>query len=240
MNVIDIIILLVIAFGAVIGFHNGFTKQLVSFVGFIVVIILSYLLKNIISGFLYEHLPFFGFGGVLKGVTVLNIALYEVIAFLIVFSILMIIFRVLLKVTGIFETILKFTIILGIPSKLLGAIVGVIQSLCYAFIGLYVLSFPIFNIDGMEESKIRNMILDNTPILSTIAEDSLDVFKEFKTLKTKYDGKESAAAFNLEALDLFLKYKVVTVESVERLKEKGKISIPNMEQVIDKYREETN
>lgn len=238
MNLIDVIILLGIAFGAVIGFKNGFTKQLVSFVGFIIVIILSYLFKNVISGFLYQYFPFFGFGGVLKGVTVLNIAVYEIISFLIVFSLLMIVFRILLKITGIFETILKFTIILGIPSKLLGAIVGIVESVCYVFITLYILSLPIFNIDGMQESKLRNNILNNTPILSTITKDGLSVFDEFNSLKDKYEGKESPNEFNLEALDLFLKYKVVTVQSIDRLKEKGKLSIPNMDSVVSKYREQ--
>lgn len=238
MNLVDLIIIILLAFGALIGFKNGFTKQLVSFIGFLVLILVSYLFKNIISGFLYEYLPFFGFGGVLKGVTVLNIALYEIIAFLVVFSILMIVFRILLRVTGIFEKILKFTIILGIPSKILGAIVGVVEYFCYIFIALYILSMPVFHIDGFENSKLKSGILNNTPILSSITKDGLTVFEEFNDLKEKYDGKKSASEFNLEALDLFLKYKVVTVESVDRLKEKGKLSIPNMETIVNKYREE--
>ena len=36
-----------------------------------------------------KFLPFFNFGGIIKGVTVLNIALYEAIAFILVAGILM-------------------------------------------------------------------------------------------------------------------------------------------------------
>ena len=46
MNVLDIIIIIFILFGAVLGFKRGFTKELVEAVGFIVVLIIAYLLKT--------------------------------------------------------------------------------------------------------------------------------------------------------------------------------------------------
>ena len=46
MNVIDIGIILFIIYGFIVGFKNGFTKQLVKTIGFILVIILAYYLKN--------------------------------------------------------------------------------------------------------------------------------------------------------------------------------------------------
>ena len=118
MNIIDIIIILFLILGAYIGFKQGFTKSLVSFLGILFVAIIAYFLKNPVSEFLMSFCPFFNFGGIIKGVTVLNIAVYEIIAFILVFSILMIALKVLLLATGILETILKFTIILGIPSKI--------------------------------------------------------------------------------------------------------------------------
>ena len=75
MKIVDIVILIIILLGAVIGFKRGFTRSLVSALGFIVIAILAYFLKNPLSILLYENLPFFKFGGILKGVTVLNIAL---------------------------------------------------------------------------------------------------------------------------------------------------------------------
>ncbi len=238
MNMIDVIIILVILFGAVMGYKNGFTKQLISFVGFIIVIILSYLLKNYISGLLYTWLPFFKFGGVLKGVTVLNIVLYEVIAFMIVFSLLMILFRVLLFASKIFETLLKFTIILGIPSKLLGAVVGMVEYSIMAFIGLYILTLPIFDIEGLENSKFKDEILHNTPVLSHYTKDGLAVFEEFHDLKEKYETLDNANEFNLEALDLLLKYKIVTTKSVQKLVDNKKIEIIGIDTVLSKYEDQ--
>lgn len=235
MNIIDVLIILVILFGAVTGFKNGFTKQLISFIGTILVILLSFALKNYVSELLYTYLPFFKFGGILKGVTVLNIAIYEIIAFFLVFSVLMVILRVALFASKIFETVLKFTIILGIPSKILGAFVGALEYFLLVFIGLYILTLPVFDIEGMNHSKLRNQILNDTPILSKYSKDALSVFDEFKMLKEKYEVEDNANQFNLETLDVFLKYKIITPESVEKLIEKKKLQITNVDTVLEKY-----
>lgn len=238
LNLVDIIIIVFILSGVAIGWKRGATKQLVSCVGLILVVVLSFFLKNPVSVFLYEHLPFFKFGGVLKGVTVLNILLYEVIAFLIVFTILMVALKLLMLATTLFEAILKATIVLGIPSKLLGALIGVIEYFVITFIILYVLMLPMFNVPFVKESKYANKILKSTPILSTMVDKSMKVIDEFASLKEKYEVAESATEFNLETLDLFLKYDIVALSSVDKLIEKNKLVIDNVDSVLNKYRAE--
>lgn len=238
MNVIDIAILILLAFGALVGFKRGFTKELVSFVGFILVAILSFALKDTVSVWLYQVMPFFNFGGIFKGVTALNIIVYEVIAFLVVFAILMIIFKLVLFATGIIEKIFDLTIVLGIFSKFLGAIVGVVEYFVIIFIVLYVASLPFFNFDILNESKLRGPILNNTPILSGMVDKSIQVLNEFAELKDKYETSGSANEFNREALDLFLEYKIISVENVELLVERDKLSIDRIDELLDKYREE--
>ncbi len=239
MNIIDIIIILFLILGAYIGFKQGFTKSLVSFLGILFVAIIAYFLKNPVSEFLMSFCPFFNFGGIIKGVTVLNIAVYEIIAFILVFSILMIALKVLLLATGILETILKFTIILGIPSKILGSIVGIIKHYVIIFFVLYFLSMPNFvDVEFIKNSNYREPILRNTPLLSNVAESTLKVLDEFKGLSDKYTDTENSNEFNLETLDLFLKYKVVTVDTVKKLENNGKIDIKGMDRVISKYEEE--
>lgn len=237
LSFIDGIIILFILSGALLGFKRGVTKQLISCLGLIAVVILSFWLKNPISVFLYEHLPFFKFGGIFKGVTVLNILLYEVIAFFIVFSILMILLKVLMFVSSIFETILKATIILSIPSKLLGAVVGLIEYFILTFIVLYILMLPVFHVPILEHSKLSASILKSTPILSRMVDKSLKVVEEFTDLKKKYETTTNASEFNLETLDLFLKYDIVSVSSVEKLVEKKKLEINNIDQILNKYKE---
>lgn len=223
MGVVDIIILIFLAFGALIGFKRGFTRQLVSLVGIFVIIILSYLFKNPVSIFLYNNLPFFNFGGIFKDITVLNVLVYEVIAFFIVFFVLTIIFRILVKITNVFEKLLNATIILGIPSKILGALLGVVQNLIYTFIVLYILSLPTFNLTIIKDSKVGNLILDKTPILNKIADKTLSVFNQVIELKEEFDTTTNVGEYNQKTLNIMIDSGVITEENARKLIEKGKI-----------------
>ena len=233
MTIFDFILLLFILLGGFVGFKRGLTTQLVSTVGFVVIIIISYLFKGIVASFMYNNLPFFDFGGIFKGLSVLNILVYEIIAFLTVFSVLMIIFQLVLRCTRVFETILKFTIVLGIPSKIAGAIVGIIENYVIVFIFLYIISLPTFNIKV--DSNFKNSILNNTPVLNHTVENSVALFTEFKKLKDKYEDTTNPNDFNKETLNLLLKYKITDVDSVKVLVEKDKIKIEGIDEVLSKY-----
>lgn len=235
MLVADIIILIFILLGVVVGFKRGLTTELISTLGIIIIVVVAFILKNPVSQVLYSYLPFFKFGGFIKGVTVLNILVYEIIAFLLVLGILTIVFKLVLSFTKIFEKLLKYTIVLGIPSKIAGAVVGIIENYIWAFIILYVISLPFFNFNF--ESKYRDKILNNTPILSKYIDSSTKVIDEFADLKDKYEVTTNATEFNRETLDLFLKYKIITVDSVEELIKKDKLSISNVDEILNKYKE---
>ncbi len=239
MNITDFLIIIFIVLGAFVGAKQGFTKALVSFLGTIIVVVLSYFLKNPVSEFLMSFCPFFNFGGIIKGVTVLNIAVYEVIAFILVYFILMAILNAVLFATGIFEKLLKFTIVLGMPSAIFGAIIGAIKNYVIVFFVLYILSMPNFvDVGFVKNSKFREPILVNTPLLSNIAGSALEALDEFKGLADKYTDSTDINAYNLETLDVFLKYKIVTVDTVKKLDESGKIEINGIETVLSKYEEE--
>jgi Uncharacterized membrane protein, required for colicin V production len=236
MNIIDVIVVLLILFGAVIGFKNGFTKQLFSFVGLLLIILIAFTLKNPISEFLYAFFPFFKFGGIIKGVTVLNILLYEVFAFVFIFSILMIGYNIILNATSIFERFLKMTIVLGIPSKILGMLVGMIEYLIVSYVVLLILSFPIFGNDILSGSKTKEFVLTKIPVMNNISSKTLEMADRFTKIKDKYQSEDNANEFNLETLDLFLEYKVVSVKNVEKLIEKDKLSLNGVESVLGKHR----
>ena len=232
MLVVDFIIIL----GAIVGFKRGFTRSLLSAVGLVLIVILSFLFKNQISVLFYENLPFFKFGGVLKGVTVLNMFLYELIAFFVVALILSIILRILLVVSTLLEKVLEATILLGIPSKILGAIVGALEAYVITFLILYMVSLPLFNNSLIKDSKFKDAILYNTPILTGLLGNSMYAVDEFALLRDKYESEENANQFNYEALDLMLKYKIVTVHSVDILIRKDKLKIENIDYLLNQYR----
>jgi len=236
MNIVDIVILIFLAFGALIGFKKGFTNQLVSLVGIFLIIIFSFLLKNPVSVFLYNNLPFFNFGGIFKDITVINILVYEVIAFFIVVAILTFIFKILLFASSIFEKLLNMTIILGFPSKILGMITGAVEGFVWVFILLYIVSLPLFNFKEVNDSKLMAPILKNTPILSSFTKDFKDALDEFSDLKEEYKKDGNKQEFNYNTLNTLLKYKIITVESATKLNEKGKLKIENVDTLIDLYR----
>ena len=223
MNVIDIVILIFLAFGALIGFKRGFTNEFVSLVGIFLIIIFSFLLKNPVSVFLYNNLPFINFGGIFKDISVINILVYEVIAFFVIFVVLTLIFKILLKVTKIFEKILNATIILGIPSKILGAVLGIVQNLIYVFVVLYILNLPSIGFNLINESKVASTILNKTPILTNVCDKTLVVFDEINNMAKEYENTDNVGEFNQKALNLMIDNGIITKENAQKLIDNNKI-----------------
>jgi uncharacterized membrane protein required for colicin V production len=221
MNILDALIIIFLMIGALAGFRRGLIKQGVLLVGLIVVLVLSFYIRIPVSNFFYKNLPFFNFDGVFKGMSVLNILIYESIAFLIVFSVLYIVLRVVIKISGLIEKILKATIILGFFSKLGGLIVGALESYVVMFIILFVASQPFLKVTGMEDSKLTPIIVNKTPFLSDSVEDFRFVFDEIEKIVTSYS--EEDVDFNEKTIEIFLKYNIITQENINVLKEKGKI-----------------
>lgn len=236
MNVVDILIILFIFIGGVIGYKRGAVKELVQAVGLIVVAALAFLLKNPLSVIFYENLPFFKFGGILKGITVLNIFLYEFIAFLILFSILMLLWKLVVIASSLIQKIINATVILKLPSKIIGFVLGIVEYYIIAFVILYILILPIFNLNFIADSKCTNEILNETPVLSLTVKENMKFINEFAQLKEKYKNSNSTE-FNYDTLDLFLKYDIVNIDSVKKLVEKDKIDIKGIDKLIERYSE---
>ncbi len=239
MDIVDIVIIILILLGTIIGLARGFTKQLVSSLGTIISIILAFVFKNKISILLYSNLPFYKFGGVLKGVTSLNILLYELIAFLLVFLVFSIIFKVLSFLASALESVLTASLIFGLPSKILGAILGFIESYVLVFVLLFILTLPVFQFNDyiLDHSKFAEKILLDTPIVSNYTQDTVNIVSEFSNLKEEYKNTDDSMKFNRDTLKLFLKYKIITVESVETLIKKDKLKIDAVEEILNCYRE---
>ena len=185
------------------------------------------------SQLLYTYLPFFIFAGDFEGLTVLNIVIYEALAFVIVYVILMSILQILISVTGVIEKVLNFTIVLGIPSKLLGALFGFFETYLFVFVALFLLSqIPVTNA-YIKDSFVADKIANSSPILSGISENYYKAFEEIISIKDQniHDKNE----YNRQSLDILLKYDIVDVDSARDLIESGKMPIENAEGILDKY-----
>lgn len=229
MNVIDIaVVFIILAFG-IMGAQRGVFKQLVTTIGFILVVVLAYYLKNPLAEFLSLNLPFFGFKA-----SSFNIMFYQAIAFIVVVAILLAILNILISVTGVVEKILKFTIILGIPSKILGFIAGIVEGFVIVFVGLFFLQQPSLRIDIVNESKLSDRILSSTPILSNVSSGMVCTINDIYEL-TSSSSKLSDNELDLQSIDLMLKHKVISKSYVNKLIDAKKIKIVGIENVLNKY-----
>lgn len=236
MALVDLLILTIIIIYVARGFANGAIKELVSFIGGLVVIVIAYFLKNPLSVYLYKHLPFFEFDGIMSGVSVINIIIYEILSFLIVVAVLFIVYRVIISITNLIETILKMTVILAIPSKIIGIVVGFVEGVIVTFIILFMLLQFTYTKKYVDESKYGHIILTSTPILSNITKSVYDSLVEIHKVAEKYKDSTDRNAVNLEAFDIILKYKLIDIENATSLVESGKLKLEGAQAVIDKYK----
>ena len=235
MNIIDALILLFLLLGAVVGFKQGVLKKTVSFVGLLIIIFISFSLKNYVSVFLYENLPFFNFWGLLSGLEVLNIVLYELVAFLLVFAVLSLLLRIIISLTGLVEKVLKMTIILAIPSKILGMVVGFLEYYIIVFVVLFIVAQPIFHVNILNDSKYKDVILNKTPIISNYAKKTFKTYQETWDIIKEHD-QNNTIDINTSILEIMLKNKVITVDNVSSLIDKDKLHIKDQEQILSKYK----
>lgn len=233
LNIVDAIIILIILLGGIIGFKEGIIKKLTSVIGLILVVILSFTLKNYLSVIFYENLPFFDLWGAFKGIQVLNIIFYEMLAFLIIASVLTLVYRLFLGVSGLIEKILKATVILSIPSKILGFFAGLLENYIWVYLFLFVLTLPVINIKEIRESNLATSILEKTPILSKYTNKTLAIYNDLYNIIDNKENKTNEQV-NESAMDLMLKYEIITPSSARKLIDKNKVSVSD-DSFIDKY-----
>lgn len=230
-NVVDAIIILFLLTGAVLGFKRGAIQTLATLIGTILILIIAYYLKNPLSVFLYTYLPFFKLGGIFNGITVINILIYEAIAFLIVLGVLSVLLSVILKITGILSKIIDHSIILTLPSKLIGIAVGFLEAYVFLFVLLFIFSQFSFSNTVLKDSKYTNIILSKTPF-TTGFKNSYNAFNEIRDLGNNSNNKD------YEALNTLLKYDIITTDNAHKLVDNGKINIKGSNKLIERY--ETN
>ena len=224
MNIVDVVIIMGLLLGGVTGAKNGFFRQSVVLIGTILCFILAWVFKNPIANFLSFTLPFFNFAGPFEGLTSLNIVMYQLIAFLLLLSLFSAILAIIIKATGVFEKILNFTIILGIPSKILGFIVGVIEAYVIIFVVLFFVNQPAVNLEIVKESTFSPKIVNSSPGLSNIVGNMNDAVNDIYDITKDYNINQNTNSFNKKVINSLLEHKVIDKDYLDKLVSKGKIN----------------
>ena len=240
MSAIDIVILLLLIMFGVVGWKQGVIKEVVQLGGMVVILVISFMFKDELGNVFCKWLPFFEFAGSpIEGMISLNILIYQLLGFFIIFTVLYAIYSIILKLSGIFQKLVDWTLILLIPSKIGGLIVGLIEGYILIFILLLlILVLPANVTNNYRNSKLVNTIVYETPILSSAAKDVTTSLKDIYNLTDQVINKKiETNDANLKTIDIMLKYDLVTPKTVEQLVILDKLKgIKGIDNVINKYK----
>ena len=227
--IVDILIVVFLLLGTYAGWRKGLIKSLVNFIGLVAVVILSFYLKTFVANFLIDKMPFFNFAG-LNGLSSVNILIYNVISFVFVFVILYCVLNLIISITGFIDLLLKFTVIWIIPSKILGAIVGLLETWVYLYLVLFVLSA--FNVTSsfVLDSKVATFMLDKTPIVNNVFGGAYDTIKNVYNDIEAYEKDENKTTedLNLRILQIEINNGLITKEKAQELIDSDKIDLGNV------------
>lgn len=240
MTAIDIVILLLLVMFGVVGWKQGIIKEAVQLVGMIIILVIAFMFKGELGNIFCKWLPFFNFNGSpVEGMTTLNILLYQVLGFVIIFTVLYAIYTIILKLSGIFQKILDWTIILLIPSKIGGLIIGLLEGYILIFVLLLIITgLPASYTSNFTNSNLVQTIVYKTPVLSSASKDVTNSMKDIYVLVDEVAQKKiSTNEANLKTVDIMLKYDLVTPKTVEQLVILDKLKgIKGIDSVIEKYK----
>ncbi len=238
-TVIGTLATIAIIIGLVVGFIVGlmapFSDKTVKAIGVILAVFAAHYIKNPVSVFLYKHLPFFDFFGPVKGVTSLNILLYEFLAFIIVLILILIVLRILMIFTKVIDKLVGFVLGIGIPTNF---ITGILY-FCITYIILFVIAYFGFTITALAgyprgDRTFADSFIE-TPVLKSTLGQPLGSLLEIANLSIDYNVSTRTDEFNSKALEVLLKNDIISTKNAKSLLESGKMDIKDSGKLIAKY-----
>lgn len=230
--VLDIVIGIILLLGVFYGTKKGFINGFLSLIGFALILTFSFLFHSSVADVLLKGMPFIKFKGVYKGITSLNILFYEAIGFILIFVFLLSILGLLLKVTGILQKIIDYSIVLTLPSKILGIIAGLINAIIVIFIMLFVL----LNINSTRkyvyDSKVATFVLQRTFILSDATSEYYLSAEEINDTINQCKSADESKKCNANVTNILIKYDIISKEKVIELIDSNKLKNINKEDIL--------
>jgi membrane protein required for colicin V production len=174
-SILDIIILLVLLIGFILGYKDGFVRKLVGLIGFALAVFLAVYFSD-------------DLGRVIESVFGIEIYLASIFAGLLIFWFVIFIFAILKRLVHPFDKVNN------VINRVIGGAVGLIQIafiLSAVFLLLKIFSIP--GKDGADSSlfykRVYNIIPDTISYLSDYTPDAKEKFKEYILDKDKPVGQ---------------------------------------------------
>lgn len=216
MNAVDYVIIVILVISTLLGLKKGVIKSLVQLVGTVAIVILSYVFKGYLANYLMSFMPFLNFPG-FEGITAINILMYEMISFIVIFILFYCVLNILLTLSGLIETLLKITVVLAIPSKILGAIVGFLEGVVLAFLITFCLFHLGFTQNYVAESKFGVVLLERTPFMGQVMAKTTLALESIHDVVSKIEKEEDRPAANARVLQELIHYQIITKEDAKRI-----------------------
>ena len=236
-NFIDFIIVIFLLVGIFRGWRSGGISSAINLVGTFLIFVIAFYLKNPVSTFMYQHWPFFSFGGIFQGISVFNILFYEALAYVVCLIVLSILLKLIIRITGLVDRLLNSTILIALPSKIIGAVCSLLQYFIYVFILLFIFAQIPITAKYYNESFLGDKIVTHTPVLSNITNKLYSSIKEVYDVSVKYEGEDDKTNANLLSLGILLKYNIITLDGVNLLVDNGKLKISGIDEFISEWEE---
>lgn len=228
MNLADFFVIFTILMGAIYGFKRGAIKGAVKLIGLVSIVIISYAYKGVIANFLIKYLPFFNFGGKLDGLYSLNFIVYNVLSFIVIFILLYCVLNIIIEISGFIDKLVKLTIIFELPNKIIGAIIGVIESLIFLFMVSFIMLNFSFSQKYIMESKFAKGIVERTPVVSKLFGNSIVACEKIYAAIEEYQTTKDATSANLAIIRTLIGYELVTSDEVNECIKNGKLHLDNV------------
>ena len=78
-------------------------------------------------------------------------------------------------------------------------------------------------------------ILDKTPLIGSMVNETYDAILEISDLQEKYEDTKNKDAYNGEILSIMLKYHVITPETTRKLIESNKLDFNGAEEILNTF-----
>lgn len=230
-NISVAIVLIIISFG-LLGLKRGALKEAVIVFGNILVIAIAYFFKDMLASYLMNALPAYKINSVLGPLSSLTIIFYKLIAFLALMIVFHFLLRIIINLSGLLGKIMDATVILLLPNRIIGFLLGIVEGYVLMFIVLNVLMIPLSSNTTFMDSGVRKYIVEETPILK----DSFGGLNTSLEEVLQLDKNDTENSLNLKVIDILLKNKIITKDEVQELVTNGKIvNVDGLDTVINKY-----
>lgn len=226
--IVDIAIIIFLIGGIVVGYKRGFLENTVRLVGSIIAIVVAYLLKDPLSVYLYTNLPFFSLSGKLEGVSVINVIIYELISFIVLWILVSIVLAILAKILKLEKLAITLVTKLRIPNKILGVIVGFAESYLFVYFLVLIAMFVVNIFDYDMDKRLASYVF-KTPVLHETFSPAYNALVDISSIAVEYENTNDKIAFNADAVEILIKYDLVSEENIDLLIEQGKIQIEHKE-----------